>query len=61
MMRLQQSFSSMVLNLSIMKKEMEFYYPEIPTATIHVTGTPQFEFYDDPHNIIEKETFFKKY
>ena len=44
-----------------MKKEMEFYYPEIPTATIHVTGTPQFEFYDDPHNIIEKETFFKKY
>lgn len=44
-----------------MKKEMELYYPEIPITTIHVTGTPQFEFYDDPRNVIEKETFFKKY
>lgn len=44
-----------------MKKEMELYYPEIPSDTIHITGTPQFEFYDDPNNIIEKEVFFKKY
>jgi hypothetical protein len=44
-----------------MKKEMELYYPEIPSETVHVTGTPQFEFYDDQNNIIEKEIFFKKY
>ncbi len=44
-----------------MKKEMELYYPEIPSHAIHITGTPQFEFYDDPNNIIEKETFFKRY
>lgn len=44
-----------------MKKELELYYPEIPAATIHVTGTPQFEFYEDPNAIIEKEVFFKKY
>jgi hypothetical protein len=44
-----------------MKKELELFYPEIPSGTIHITGTPQFEFYEDPNNIIEKETFFKKY
>jgi hypothetical protein len=44
-----------------MKKEMELYYPEIPTTTIHVTGTPQFEFYEDEQNIIDKEVFFNKY
>ncbi len=44
-----------------MKKEMEFYYSEIPQSSIHVTGTPQFEFYNDTRNIIEKEIFYKKY
>jgi hypothetical protein len=44
-----------------MKKEMELYYPEIPSTTIHVTGTPQFEFYEDEQNIIDKEVFFNKY
>lgn len=44
-----------------MKKEMELYYPEIPSESIYVTGTPQFEFYEDEENIIDKEEFFKKY
>ncbi len=44
-----------------MKNELELYYSEISTAQIHITGTPQFEFYDDPTNIIEKEFFYKKY
>jgi hypothetical protein len=44
-----------------MKKEMELYYPEISSGKIHITGTPQFEFYDNPNNIIEKEIFFKRY
>lgn len=44
-----------------MKKEMQLYYPEIPSDTIYVTGTPQFEFYQDQQNIIEKDVFFKKY
>jgi hypothetical protein len=44
-----------------MKKEMELYYPEIPSESIHITGTPQFEFYEDKQNIIDKEVFFKKY
>ena len=44
-----------------MKKEMELYYPEIPASSIIVTGTPQFEFYQDPQNRIEKEIFFEKY
>lgn len=44
-----------------MKKEMELYYPEIPSTAIHITGTPQFEFYNDANNIIEKEVFFKRY
>ena len=44
-----------------MKKEMELYYPEISSESIYVTGTPQFEFYDDVQNLIDKEEFFKKY
>ena len=44
-----------------MKKEMEWYYPEIPSESIYVTGTPQFEFYENEENIIDKEEFFKKY
>lgn len=44
-----------------MKKEMKLYYPEIPSESIHITGTPQFEFYKDERNIMGKETFFKKY
>lgn len=44
-----------------MKKEMGLYYPEIPLETIYVTGTPQFEFYNNELNIMDKELFFKKY
>lgn len=44
-----------------MKKEMELYYPEIPSETIYITGTPQFEFYEDQNNIIQKNIFFERY
>lgn len=44
-----------------MKSEMALYYPEIPQETVIATGTPQFEFYDDPAMIIEKEKFFSRY
>ncbi|SEO48920.1 hypothetical protein SAMN05444671_3582 [Flavobacterium sp. CF108] len=44
-----------------MKNELKLYYPEIPTENIHITGTPQFEFYDEPKNIIDKEIFYQKY
>lgn len=44
-----------------MKAEMALYYPEILQAQVHVTGTPQFEFYGDQTNIIEKKLFFEKY
>lgn len=44
-----------------MKKEMELYYPEILPNSIHITGSPQFEFYEDENNIVNKEIFYKKY
>jgi hypothetical protein len=44
-----------------MKKELELYYPEISSDAIHITGTPQFEFYGDKKNIIEKEIFYERY
>lgn len=44
-----------------MKKELTLYYPEIKPEQIHVTSTPQFEFYDNSENIIDKEVFYKKY
>lgn len=44
-----------------MKQEMALYYPEIKPDQVIVTGTPQFEFYADPKNLIEKSIFFEKY
>jgi len=44
-----------------MKDELQLLYPEIPPSTIKITGTPQFEFYKNPSNIIEKESFYDQY
>lgn len=44
-----------------MKNELKQFYSEIPAEKIHITGTPQFEFYDEPKNIIDKEIFYQKY
>lgn len=44
-----------------MKQEMKLYYPEISQDKVIVTGTPQFEFYKNKENIIDKEAFYKKY
>lgn len=44
-----------------MKKEVELYYPEIDPIQVFVTGSPQFECYGNPENIISKEVFYAKY
>jgi hypothetical protein len=41
-----------------MKQEMQKYYPEILSEKIHITGTPQFEFYYDNKLIWSKEKFY---
>lgn len=46
---------------SYMERELQLFYPEIPSEQIQVTGTPQFEFYKDPKNILEKDAFFAQY
>ncbi|MCW1147831.1 hypothetical protein OJ995_06335 [Flavobacterium sp. TH16-21] len=44
-----------------MKEELKLYYPEIVSDQIFVTGTPQFECYQNPENIIPKDDFYKRY
>ena len=44
-----------------MKQELQLYYPEINEEQIFVTGTPQFECYQNPENIIPKEEFYTRY
>lgn len=44
-----------------MKKEMSIYYPEIPSEKIIISGTPQFEFYNNDEHIISKDVFYSKY
>jgi hypothetical protein len=44
-----------------MKNEMKIYYPEINQNNVFVTGSPQFEFYNDKNNIIDKAVFYEKY
>jgi hypothetical protein len=41
------------------KEELNLYYPEIGEEQIFVTGTPQFECYQQPEKIIAKEVFYK--
>lgn len=44
-----------------MKEEMKLYYPEINQNQVIVSGTPQFECYQNEENIIPKEEFYNKY
>lgn len=44
-----------------MKAEMQLYYPEILQDKVLVTGTPQFECYEDMNNCIPKEEFYTTY
>jgi hypothetical protein len=44
-----------------MKNEMKQYYPEIQQNNVIVTGTPQFEFYQNTENLLEKDFYYKKY
>ena len=44
-----------------MKQELKLYYPEIKDSQIIITGTPQFECYQNPENIIPKEEFYTRY
>lgn len=44
-----------------MAKELHTYYPEIPKENIHITGTPQFEFYYNTKFIPPKSEFFETY
>ncbi|RED19565.1 hypothetical protein BD847_3852 [Flavobacterium cutihirudinis] len=44
-----------------MQQELNLYYPEIDSSQINVTGTPQFEFYEDSKKIINKEIFYQTY
>ncbi|MEC5166097.1 hypothetical protein RCH18_001832 [Flavobacterium sp. PL11] len=46
---------------SYMKNEMSIYYPEILSDSIYITGTPQFEFYQDNRYIMDKSTFYESY
>lgn len=44
-----------------MLQELKLYYPEINSKQIFVTGTPQFECYQQTENIIPKEEFYNRY
>lgn len=44
-----------------MKEEMELFYPEIDSSLIKISGTPQFQFYKDPHQIVDREEFASRY
>jgi hypothetical protein len=44
-----------------MKREMYAYYPEIEQDNIHITGTPQFEFYYNMDLIRPKKKFYEQY
>lgn len=44
-----------------MKEELQKMYSEIDPSRVVITGTPQFEFYRDAKNVVEKEQFYTTY
>jgi len=44
-----------------MKDEMKMYYPEINPESVHITGSPQFEFYYNPNLLWPKEKLYERY
>ncbi|MFT3795430.1 hypothetical protein [Flavobacterium sp.] len=44
-----------------MKNEIQTFYPEIPENQVQVTGTPQFEFYQYPEYVMDRNEFFAQY
>lgn len=44
-----------------MKAELNLYYPEIKEEQIYITGTPQFECYQQSEHIVPKEVFYNRY
>lgn len=44
-----------------MKEEMALFYPEIDQHKVIVTGTPQFQFYQDTADVETRENFAKQY
>jgi hypothetical protein len=42
---------------SLMKREMDRYYPEVPQVRVHIVGTPQFDPYRDPALQLSREEF----
>ena len=44
-----------------MQQELKLYYPEIKGQQVFVTGSPQFECYQQTENIIPKEVFYERY
>jgi hypothetical protein len=44
-----------------MKEELHQFYPEIPLGDIIITGSPQFEFYNEHHRIWDRELFTRQF
>jgi len=44
-----------------MKDELVLFYPEIQSDKIIISGTPQFDFYKNSDNIIQKSLFYERY
>lgn len=43
-----------------MKNELEFYFPDISSSQIEITGTPQFDFYFQKDILLSREEFASK-
>ncbi len=44
-----------------MKEELLYYYPDIDSGSVRITGTPQFEFYKRDDLLLGREEFCKAY
>jgi len=56
--RLVSKYDQYFVWSDLMKKELNLLYPEINSNQVHVTGTPQFEFYFKEQFLHSKEDFF---
>jgi hypothetical protein len=59
--RLALQADSYLVWSNYMKNELQFFYPEIASKSIKITGTPQFEFYSNEKNMLPKAEFYAAY
>lgn len=58
--RIAAPFDHFLVWSRLMKEELLRYYPDVSEDRVHIVGTPQFEAYGDPNQLVPREEFCRR-